>query len=51
MALRKLADGNRWCRSPEEMEAFRVFIHSSSPYAAIIREGRSEVRLEYGGAG
>ena len=31
IALRQLADGNRWCHSPEEIEAFRVFIKSSSP--------------------
>ena len=51
MALRQLADGNRWCHAPEEIEAFRAFIHSSSPYAAITPEAPSEVRLEYGGAG
>jgi hypothetical protein len=46
-ALRKLASGNRWCHSPDEVSEFRSFIESSPAYKAVATAKPSEVTLEF----
>ena len=50
-SLRQLGDGNRWCRSPEEIQEFRAFIYGSLAFRAVGQDAPTEVRLEYGVAG
>ena len=50
-SLRKLADGNRWCRSPDEITEFRSFIESSGAFKAVSKAKPVEVTLELQVAG
>jgi len=49
--LRQLGEGNRWCRSLEEVEEFRSFINSSPAMIAVGHATPSIVKLEYDVAG
>jgi hypothetical protein len=49
--LRRLAPGNRWCSSSEELEEFRNFIHHSAPFLTANEQLASSIQLEYGIAG
>lgn len=50
-SLRKLTDGNRWCRSPDEIREFRSFIESSAAYKAVAKVKAADVTLELQVAG
>ena len=50
-ALRHLGSGDRWCQSPDVLEGFRAFIHSSAPFLAAGHEAAANVNLEYDVAG
>ena len=50
-SLRKLADGNRWCNSPDAINDFRKFIESSAAYRTVAEEKPAEVTLELQVAG
>ena len=49
--LRKLEDGNQWCSSLDEVDAFRTFIHSSQAFKAGVKLDPVEITLEFGAAG
>jgi hypothetical protein len=49
--LRKLADGNRWCHSPDEINELRSFIESSAAYKAVAKAKPANVTLELQVAG
>ena len=48
-SLRKIAAGNEWCGTPEELPAFRGFINSSAAYLAVANEKPKKVELDFGG--
>jgi hypothetical protein len=50
-SLRKLADGSRWCHSPDEISEFRSFIESSGAFKAVAKAEPVEVTLELQVAG
>jgi hypothetical protein len=50
-SLRQLADGNRWCNSPEEIASFRSFVESSPAFLAVAKTKPAEVTLELQVAG
>jgi len=50
-SLCKLAEGNRWCHSPDEVAQFRSFIESSAAYTAVAKAEPAEVTLELQVAG
>ena len=50
-ALRKLADGNRWCATPDEVDEFRTFIEASDAYMTLANEKASNVNLDLSVAG
>ena len=45
-SLRKLADGNRWCSSPDEVDEFRSFVEHSAAYKAVAKAKPADVTLE-----
>jgi hypothetical protein len=45
-SLRNLADGNRWCHSPDEVSEFRLFIESSAAYNAVANAKPTEIALD-----
>ena len=49
--LRKIKDGNKWCASPDEVDAFRKFIHSSKAFEAGTKMTPKKITLEFGVAG
>src|SRR4030095_8848869 len=49
--VQSVGDGNRWCPSSAELESFRSFILSSSPFLATKDLTPDAVELEYGVAG
>ena len=50
-SLRKLANGNRWCHSPDEISQFQSFVESSAAYKAVAKAKPAEVTLELQVAG
>lgn len=50
-ALRKLADGNRWCHSPHVIGDFQAFIESSAAYRAVAKTKPVDVALLSGPGG
>jgi hypothetical protein len=50
-SLRKLADGNRWCSSPDGVGEFRSFIESSAAYKTVANAKPTEVALDMQVAG
>jgi hypothetical protein len=46
-ALRKIGSGNEWCRSPDDLGAFRQFVDSSAAFkaAADTKSDRVELQL------
>ena len=50
-ALRQIGSGDRWCQSPDELDGFRAFIHSSAPFLAVGHGVAAGVKLEYDVAG
>jgi hypothetical protein len=49
--LESLAEGNRWCRSPAELQGFETFVRSSSAYRAALLQTSAKVELSYEAAG
>jgi hypothetical protein len=47
-ALRALAQGNRWCQSPQRLDEFRAFVLGTPAFAAVGRCRADEVCLEFG---
>jgi hypothetical protein len=45
--LRSLGQGNRWCSSVDEVEAFRRFVASSAPYRAVSERTDGNLELDY----
>ncbi len=50
-ALQQIAEGNRWCHSPDELEAFRTFILDSPVFHAVAKSKPNRVFLEFEVAG
>ena len=46
-----IGDGNRWCQSPDELEAFEEFVRTHAATMAVGRRFDSRARLGYGCAG
>ena len=44
-ALRQLGSGSEWCRSPEELPAFRQAVQASAPFEALADTRPSRVEL------
>jgi hypothetical protein len=44
-----LKDGNRWCRTPDELKDFEAFITGSDAHRAVATAPPQKVTLEYGG--
>ena len=49
--LRKIKDGNKWCESLDDVEAFRKFIHASKAFQAATKLTATEIALEFAAAG
>ena len=49
--LRKLVNGNKWCTSPDEVAAFRTFIHSSQALKAVAKMKPAAITLDLGAVG
>jgi hypothetical protein len=46
-ALGQLGHGNRWCESPEELDAFREFVNSSPASTYVSERAPARVELDY----
>ena len=49
-APKGLADGNKWCESPDQLAEYRRFVSRSKAFQAVGRESPASVELQYGRA-
>ncbi len=45
--LRRLAEGNRWCQTPDELKKFRAFVAKTPAYKAVGQHKPAKVELDF----